>query len=75
MIISDGFLGFCSPRYILSRELGIKNLKIDRGIRAIRYKKRERKKEEGNLVKMCWEEKDMIKEEKKRYIVKKEKVL
>lgn len=49
----------------MSRELGIKNLLVDWGIRAIRYEERGRSKEEGNFVKMCWEEKDATMERKR----------
>jgi len=33
-------LDFCTPRYIMSRELGIKNLLVDWGIRAIRKREK-----------------------------------
>lgn len=50
---------------MIKRELGIENLKIDWSIRAMRYEYRCREKENSNIVKMCWNEKDGIEKEKK----------
>lgn len=50
-------LDFCTPRYIISRELGIEKLKIRWGIRARRYEEKIKEKDDGSWVKVCWEEK------------------
>lgn len=75
----DGFLrwtynlDFCTPRYIVRRELGIEKLKIRWGIRARRYAEKIKGMEEERWVKICWEEKrngnrkDIYSKEKERY--------
>jgi len=40
------------------RELGLKSLKVDWEIRAMRYENRCREKDKGNVTKVCWEEQD-----------------
>lgn len=49
---------FCTPRYMILRELGLKKLKIDWGLRAIKYEKRCRESSSNRLMAACWEEKD-----------------
>lgn len=58
-------LDFCTPRYIMIRELGLKSLKVEWGIRAMRYENRCREKGKENFTKMCWEEKDEMEVGKK----------
>jgi len=55
-------LDFCTPRYIMARELGIENHKIEWGIRAMRHEERMRKKKEEELAKKCWNEKESYEE-------------
>lgn len=50
-------LDFCTPRYIIMRELGMEKLCIGWGIRAKRYEERILKYREDRLVKICWKEK------------------
>ncbi|XP_024888003.1 uncharacterized protein LOC112464939, partial [Temnothorax curvispinosus] len=58
-------LDFCTPRYVILRELGLEKLKICWGIRAMRFEKRSRGKKDGSLVKACWDEKDTRDKKKK----------
>ncbi|EZA59688.1 hypothetical protein X777_16573, partial [Ooceraea biroi] len=60
-------LDFCTPRYILRRELGIKKAKIEWGIRARTFEEKSRKEEVKELVRRCWEEKDKRRKNKKLY--------
>ncbi|XP_020297358.1 uncharacterized protein LOC109861916 [Pseudomyrmex gracilis] len=66
-------LDFCTPRYLLRRELDLGKLKIKWGTRAVRYDMRVRDFEENSLVKKCWWEKrdlkrkDLYSKEKERY--------
>ncbi|KYM93610.1 hypothetical protein ALC62_15968 [Cyphomyrmex costatus] len=50
-------LYFCTPRYIIMRELAMDKLKIGWGIRARRYEEKIRKGFTGGWVRECWEEK------------------
>lgn len=58
-------LDFCTPRYVILWELGLEKLKIGWGIRAMRYEKRSREKQDGSLVRACWDEKDVMSKKKK----------
>jgi len=49
-------LDFCTPRYILNKEIGVEKLKIGWGMRALRFEERVRRSEIG-LVRECWREK------------------
>ena len=51
---------FCTPRYIILRELSLKKLKIEWGLRAMRYEKRSRESSKNRLIAACWEEKDKV---------------
>jgi len=46
-------LDFCTPRYLIIRELKLKKLKGG-GIRALKFEEKIRGKEENNLLKICW---------------------
>lgn len=59
-------LDFCTPRYIISRELRMNRLKLGWGIRAVRFEERVRNREEGSLIGRCWKEKE-INEKEDRY--------
>lgn len=48
-------LDFCTPRYVILWELGLEKFKIGWGIRAMRYEKRNREKQDGSLVRACWD--------------------
>ncbi|KYM98815.1 hypothetical protein ALC62_10462 [Cyphomyrmex costatus] len=50
-------LDFCTPRYIIMRELAMDKLKIGWGIIARRYEEKIRKGFTGDWVRECWEEK------------------
>lgn len=66
-------LNFCTPRYIVRRELSIEKLKIRWGIRTRRYEEKIKRMEEERWVKSCWKEKkngdwkDKYSEERERY--------
>lgn len=52
-------LDFCTPRYIIRRELGLNKFKREWGIRALgRFEERIRKRNDDTLVKKCWLEKE-----------------
>lgn len=53
-------LDFCTPRYVILRELGLKKLKIDWGLKAMSYEEKNREGERNRLVVECWEEKDKV---------------
>lgn len=53
-------LDFCTPRYVILKELKLEKLKIDWELRAMRYKKRSRESKDKNLIRLCWSEKDKI---------------
>ncbi|KMQ88766.1 hypothetical protein RF55_11689 [Lasius niger] len=50
-------LDFCTPRYMMSRELGVKKLRIEWGIRAMGYEEKIREVGEERWIKICWMEK------------------
>jgi len=50
-------IDFCTPRYIIYRELGMEKLRIGWGIRAWRFEDRCRIRG-GRLIKECWKEKE-----------------
>jgi len=50
-------LDYCTPKYVITRELGMDKLKIGWGIRVKRFEKRI-KNREGSLVELCWKEKE-----------------
>ena len=66
-------LDFCTPRYIVRRELGKEKLKIRWGIRARKFEEKIKEMEEERWVKICWEEKgngnwkDAYSKERERY--------
>lgn len=66
-------LDFCTPRYLISRELRMDSLKIGWGIRAMRFEEKVRNKEKDSLLRRCWDEKlangwsDRYSKERERY--------
>lgn len=48
---------FCTPRYIILRELGIDKLKIRWGLRARKYEKKVKGADESRWINYCWIEK------------------
>jgi len=50
-------LDFCTPRYIITRELGIEKLRIRWGLKARKFEEKIGEMEEKRWVKMCWREK------------------
>lgn len=50
-------LDFCTPRYIVTRKLGIDKLKIRWGLRVRRYEEKIKEIEEYRWVRICWKEK------------------
>jgi len=65
-------LNFCTPRYIMNREIGLEKLKIRSGMRAMSFE--EKVKSSGiGLIKECWREKraegwiDVYGKERKRF--------
>jgi len=65
-------LDFCTSRYLIIRELGLEKLKVRWGIRALKFEKKIRGREEDNLLKICWNKK-MSRKKKDLYSRKKEK--
>lgn len=53
-------LDFCTPRYVILRELGLEKLKIRWGLRAVEFEEKIRRKSEDDLVKKCWLEKEEV---------------
>jgi len=51
-------LDFCTPRYVITRELVMDKLRAGWGIRARRYEEKVKKGEAGGIVKLCWKEKE-----------------
>jgi len=49
---------FCTPRYLISRELGLLKLSAVWGIRANRFKERIKIGRAGKIAKECWLEKN-----------------
>jgi len=50
-------LDYCTPRYVITREIGMDKLKIGWGTRAKRFEKRIRNRE-GSIVEQCRREKE-----------------
>jgi hypothetical protein len=51
-------IDFCTPRYIILKELGLEKMKIRWGIRAVRFEEKIRKKDENSIIRKCWDEKE-----------------
>lgn len=51
-------LDFNTPKYVIRRELGLEKLKINWGLRALKYEEKIREKEDNELLKVCWKEKE-----------------
>ncbi|XP_011171243.2 uncharacterized protein LOC105203974 [Solenopsis invicta] len=51
-------LEFCTPRYIITRELVMDKLRVGWGIRARRYENRIKEGRAGDIGKECWREKE-----------------
>jgi len=51
-------LDFCTPRYLITRELYMDKLKIGWGIRARRYELKVKGGKAGKIAKWCWREKE-----------------
>lgn len=64
-------LDFNTPRYVIRRELGLEKLKINWGLRALKYEEKIREKEDNELLKVCWKKKKQ--QGTKRYTAKKGK--
>jgi len=66
---------FCTPRYLISRELGLLKLSVVWGIRANRFEVRIRIGRTEKIAKECWLEKkhygwkDRYGEEKEKFLV------
>lgn len=66
-------LKFCTPRYLIHRELRLDKMKVEWGIRARRFEEKIRDMEESRWVKKCWREKqkegwkDLYGKERERY--------
>jgi len=50
-------IDFCTPRYIIYKELGMEKLRIGWSIRALRFEERCRTRG-GGLIRECWKEKE-----------------
>lgn len=51
-------LDFCTPRYLMSRELGLKKLRIGWGLRAMKFEEKIRAEKEDRWLNKCWLDKD-----------------
>ncbi|XP_077277120.1 uncharacterized protein LOC143905535 [Temnothorax americanus] len=51
-------LKFCTPRYLISRELGMSKLRIGWGIRALKFEDKVREADDVRWIKKCWLEKE-----------------
>lgn len=51
-------IDFCTPRYVMYRELVIDKLKIGLRIRAVRYENRIKEESKGKWMKKCWKKKE-----------------
>ncbi|XP_071580229.1 uncharacterized protein [Temnothorax nylanderi] len=66
-------IDFCTPRYVISRELGMDKLMVGWGIRAMKYEERILEDRCGVIVSHCWKEKetygwkDLYSMERERY--------
>lgn len=56
-------LDFCTPRYLISRELRMDRLSLGWGIRAVRFEGKIRNSMKRGLLQRCWKEKELSKEE------------
>jgi len=65
-------LYFCTPRYLIIKELGLEKLKFRWRIRVLKFEKKIRGREENNLLRICWNEK-MSRKKKDLYSKEKEK--
>lgn len=54
-------LNFCTPRYVITRELDLDRQGIEWSIRAMRYEARIKEMKKEALAKKCWEEKSSMK--------------
>jgi len=67
-------LEFCTPRYLISRELRMIKLKVEWGLRARRYEEKISVGRAGNIARECLTEKkqygwkDRYGEKRKRYL-------
>lgn len=52
-------LDFCTPRYVITREMVMDKLKVGWSIRAMRYEEKILRCKEESLVKKCWREKEV----------------
>lgn len=66
-------IDFCTPRYLVRRELGLEKLKVRGGLRTRKYEEKIRDMKENRWVKVCWREKqelgwiDLYGKERKKY--------
>lgn len=51
-------LNFCTPRYLMTRELAIEKLKIRWGITVRRFVEKIKDMDEDKWLKKCWREKE-----------------
>lgn len=51
-------LDFCTPRYIITRELRMDRLRVGWGLRARRYEEKILEESEASILKNCWREKE-----------------
>lgn len=49
-------LDFCTPRYVMEKELRMDKLRIGWGIRAMRYEEKLMGSKEESIMKKCWKE-------------------
>lgn len=61
-------LEFCTPRYIMEKELELRRMKTRWGIRAMKYEEKIRRRGEEKLTRQCWEEKQKEKDSRKEKI-------
>lgn len=55
-------LDYCTPRYLVRKELNVNKMREKWSMRALKYEERIRKLGEERLVKICWMEKQNMKE-------------
>lgn len=65
-------LDFCTPRYLIRKELGLNKIKMKWGLRAVRFDEKVSKRGEDYLAKKCWLEKshggkDLYSQEKEKF--------
>jgi len=51
-------LEFCTPRYVITRELAMDKLKVGWGIRVKRYEEKVKNGGVGEIAKLCWKKKE-----------------